>query len=135
MRFSFIMGLAAVGALFLVAGCGPVSTDRYVPAEQTSRQALEAALTAWQNGQKPDEVTTGPPAVRVVDSWWSAGAKLAQFQIVGEESGSGPTFFSVRLTVKGKSRTTERTVRYVVVGRDPLWVYREEDFRTQNAGM
>jgi hypothetical protein len=135
MRFSFVVWPAVIGALVLLSGCGGGSTARYVPAEQTSRQALEAALTAWQNGQKPDEVTAGPPAVRVVDSWWSAGAKLSQFQILGEETGDGPTFFSVHLVVKGKSKTTERTVRYVVVGRDPLWVYREEDFKTQTAGM
>jgi hypothetical protein len=93
---------------------------------------LETALTAWQNGQAPDEVAAGPPVVRAVDSKWKAGQKLKRFQILSEEGGSGPTFFSVRLTLNSPAK--EQTVRYVVVGRDPLWVYREDDYKS-SAGM
>ena len=117
--------------LLVLAGCGR-SVKSYFPPEQASRQALEAALTAWQNGQPPGEVAGGPPAVRVVDSKWVAGQKISRFQILDEESAQGPTFFSVRLTVKGSAK--DQVVRYVVVGRDPLWVYREDDFQTA-AGM
>ena len=73
------------------------------------------------------------PSIQAVDSKWRAGQKLSKWEIVGEESNQGPTFFSVRLTLKGVA--TPQTVRYVVVGRDPLWVYREDDYRTNNAGM
>jgi hypothetical protein len=121
------------GLLVTAAGCGSYGYERYVPAEQTARQALETALTAWQNGQPPDQVAAGPPVVRAVDSKWKSGQKLSKFQILSEEPGSsGPTFFSVRLTLKSPAK--EQTVRYVVVGRDPLWVYREDDFQS-GAGM
>ena len=118
--------------LLALAGCRSWGTERYVPSEAASRQALEAALTAWQNGQPPGEVASGPPAVRVVDSKWVAGQKISKFQILDEEPGQGPTFFSVRLTAKGTGKA--QVVRYVVVGRDPLWVYREDDYKT-SAGM
>jgi hypothetical protein len=117
--------------LLALAGCSP-GTGRYIPPEQASRQALEAALTAWQNGRPPGEVASGPPAVRVVDSKWTAGQKISKFEILDEDSKQGPTFFSVRLTPKGAGK--EQVVRYVVIGRDPLWVYREDDYKT-SAGM
>ena len=117
--------------LLALAGCSR-GTERYIPSEQASRQALEAALTAWQNGRPPGEVAGGPPAVRVVDSKWLAGQKISTFEILGEDSKQGPTFFSVRLTPRGAGQ--EQVVRYVVVGRDPLWVYREDDYKT-SAGM
>jgi hypothetical protein len=126
--------LALFGGLLLMAGagCGPVSTSRYIPPEQKARQALEMALAAWQEGKPPEEVAVGPPVIRAVDSKWKSGQKLSKYQILSEESESGPTFFSVRLTLKSPAK--EQTVRYVVVGRDPLWVYREDDYKS-TAGM
>ena len=44
----------------------------------------------------------------------------------------GQTFYSVKLTLKSPPR--EQVVRYVVVGRDPLWVYSEDDLKS-NKGM
>jgi hypothetical protein len=135
MRVHLVVRSLVFGGLLLLAGAGCGSDHgygRYIPPEQTSRQALEAALTAWQNGKQPGQVADGPPAVEVVDSRWKAGQKLRKFQIVGEEPGDGPKFFKVRLTLKGQAK--EQEVRYVVVGRDPLWVYREDDFQT-SSGM
>ena len=60
------------------------------------------------------------------------GQKISRYEIVSEEPQDGLTFFSVRLTPKG--RGAAKVVRYVVVGRDPLWVYREDDYKTK-AGM
>jgi hypothetical protein len=135
MRFVLLRpaALAACGlALAVCAGCGwDASYGRYKPSEATSRQALEAALEAWQSGKPPDEVG-GSPIVQVVDSAWRNGQRISGYQILREEPEDGLTFFSVRLTPKGKG--TEKVVRYVVVGRDPLWVYREDDYKT-SAGM
>jgi hypothetical protein len=72
--------------------------------------------------------------VHVVDSKWQAGQKLARYEIVKDEPGeNGTTFYSVRLTLQSPAK--EEVARYVVVGRDPLWVYREEDFTQQTKGM
>jgi hypothetical protein len=132
MRFPILIRVCLLVGLLATAGCGSGGNERYIPPEQTSRQALETALTAWQNGKPPGPVADGKPAIQAVDSKWQAGQKLGKWEIVGEEAGSGPTFFSVRLTLKGSPK--QQVVRYVVVGRDPLWVYREDDYKT-GAGM
>ncbi len=120
--------------LLLGAGCSNRGYDRFVPAETTARQALETALTAWKNGQRPGRIETGPPAIDMVDTKWKAGQKLGKYEILKEEPGVGPRWFSVRLTLQ--SPAGEQVVRYVVLGKDPLWVYREEDFkRLEGSGM
>jgi hypothetical protein len=131
----FSFALAAAVGLLLTCSCGcDRSYNRYVPPGESSRQALEAALNAWQKGQSPGQVDSGPPAVQAVDSKWQAGQKLARYEIVNEEPGeNGTTFYSVRLTLQGGAKG--EMARYVVVGRDPLWVYREEDFTQQTKGM
>lgn len=113
--------------LVLVAGCNRASTEKYVPASASARAALETALNAWQKGEKPGQVAAGPPAVQAVDSKWQAGQKLASFEVLQEEPGEGPRWFTVKL--KMQSPPGEQTVKYVVFGNDPLWVYREEDHK------
>jgi hypothetical protein len=113
----------------LVAGCSSPSKEDYIPSENAGKQALEAALTAWQNG-KPMERIENPDAVAVQpqDTEWQKGKKLISFSI-GEElpSTDGPKQFAVRLTFQG-SATPVDTV-YFVVGRDPLWVFRDRDYQ------
>jgi hypothetical protein len=115
------------------AGCGGGGYDKYVPSEASARSALEKALTAWQNGQRPDQIGAESPAVVAADSKWQAGQKLKGFEILKEEPGEGPKWFEVRLTLQG--RPGEQVVRYVVVGKDPLWVYREEDYKKSSKEM
>ena len=110
------------------AGCkkGPGS---YVPSSGKARQALEVALNAWKGGQKPGRLTTMTPPVEVIDARWKAGDRLASFEVLQEEEsdGSKPRWFTVRLKLEHPA--SEQTVRYAVLGNDPLWVYREADFQ------
>jgi hypothetical protein len=122
--------LAAGVAVF--AGCtrGPKKDEDFTPPPDKAKQALEAALTHWQGGNPPRDVPGGPPAVWVVDSVWKSGQQLKAFEVLGEDSppagaGSAPRYFKVRLT---PAKGPPQEVRYVVVGIDPLWVYREKDF-------
>jgi hypothetical protein len=71
--------------------------------------------------------------VQVVDSEWLSGKQLQSYEIVGEEKNEGPRVFSVRLTLQ-KPAGRQATIRYYVVGKDPLWVYRESDYKAP-AGM
>jgi hypothetical protein len=116
------------------AGCGTGGNARYIPGEDSARQALEAALTAWKNGQaKPGAIPDSSPPVNVVDSRWQAGDRLQAFEVLEEEpNAGGARVFSVRLTMSASEPS--RTVRYYVWGVDPLWVSREEDAQ-QPAGM
>ena len=68
------------------------------------------------------------PPVRMVDSAWQQGQQIESFQIGDEEdTEDGTKQFTVKLTLKKAKEPQE--VRYVVHGRDPVWVYREEDYK------
>jgi len=118
--------LAGALAVSCFVGCGKSGLDQYVPAQGAARKALEAALTHWREGNSTGTITSTSPAVEVVDSQWNAGQKLAGYQVVNQESGDGVWWFTVRLTLRDSEK--EQEVRYAVVGKVPLWVYREEDY-------
>jgi hypothetical protein len=120
-------GLALLGA---AAGCGD-GLSRYAPTETEARSSLEAALSAWRDGKAFGEVEAKPP-VRPVDSAWQSGEKLESFEIGKQgERENGIKEFTVKIAMKGVKESKD--VRYIVHGRDPVWVYREEDYnRTQN---
>jgi anaerobic ribonucleoside-triphosphate reductase len=119
-------GLAVVLlALWAGGGCG--RNTSYIPPAATAREALEAALTAWQNGQAMGKIDTVSPPVQVVDIDWLKGQKLAGYEILEEEArDDGNRGFTVRLQLDQTQDAP--VVRYVVVGRSPLCVWRQEDF-------
>ncbi|MFN0051160.1 MAG: hypothetical protein ACKV0T_03160 [Planctomycetales bacterium] len=120
--------------LLLLAGwgCGGNSEKSYIPSDDAARSALQAALGAWQGGQaKPGAITTAKPTVQVSDPVWEAGTKLSSFEIKPLE-GESPRRFSVKLVLEGAADSQE--VVYVVFGKDPLWVVREEEFN-RDGGM
>ena len=120
------MGALALGVLRSApAGCGS-DTARYAPTRDVARKSLEAALTAWREGRPIGALEGDTPPVRVVDSSWRSGEKLEAFQVLGEGDADGRKEFTVRLTMK--QPRGESQARYVVHGRDPVWVYRGEDF-------
>jgi hypothetical protein len=128
-------GIVVLGVVVAVGtGCADRGYDRYIPSEDKARQALEATLNAWRDGRQPGTIEGLPMAVQAVDSRWLAGHKLASYEILGEEPPSeGPRVFSVKLTMK-RPAVKPLTVRYYVVGKEPLWVYREDDYKAP-AGM
>jgi len=130
---SFVAVLVGVVLLAACAGCSGRNFDKYVPTEDRARQALEAALSAWRDGKKPGRVADAPMPVQAVDSHWLAGQKISQYEILNEEPNEGPRVFAVRLTLQ-KPAGKQVAVRYFVVGKEPLWVYREDDYKAP-AGM
>jgi hypothetical protein len=124
-----VFGLLALGS----AGCASRSTARYIPSSATARQSLEAALNAWQQGQPPGRIEGVSPPVQVADTRWKAGDKLGSYEILQEEPGDEQKWFSVRL--KLQKPAGEQTVRYVVIGRDPVWVFREADYKKLSTDM
>ncbi len=121
------MRFALLPLALLAAGCGSGGNEaKFIPPASKAREALEAALTKWKDGQaRPAQFTLGKTAVEVVDQAWASGLKLQAFEIVADESAEGPKVFSVKLTTaKGP-----QTVKYYVIGNDPLWVYGETDYK------
>jgi hypothetical protein len=116
--------IAATTAL-LSAGCSP-DASRYTPTPTVAQEALRAALEEWQKGQPAGPVTTYKVPIQVADSLRRPGQKLKSFDILGEVSQDGGRMFQVRL--KFAEPEAEEKVQFIVVGIDPLWIFRREDY-------
>lgn len=122
-----------LGLLLIVhAGCGARLTAPPPPPAGDARQALAVALDAWKGGKKPGLIDGAQPPVRVEDSEWQGGRKLAGYEILSDEQGQGTRTFTVRLDHPRPPAKAE--VRYLVMGAKPFLVFREEDFR-RNSSM
>jgi hypothetical protein len=119
---------AGLAGFLLVAGfgCGGAPDARYVPSEPVARRAVENALAAWRNGQAPGRLAGHTPAIQVIDTHRRPGQVLKEYEILGEVYQEGPRTFTVRLALDQPAETVN--VRYCVVGIDPLWVFREEEY-------
>ena len=128
MRSCVAWTISCLALVIFESGCGGGAGEkRYVPSASSARQALETALNSWQRGEPPGKIEIAGNSIEVVDSKRQAAQKLTHFEIVKEDGESGPRWFTVRLTLDGSDAGSE--ARYAVVGRDPIWVFREEDYR------
>lgn len=123
------------GVLFLfIGGCSGRGKADLVPPSDTARAALEAALDAWKNGQAKATVKGGNQMVELADST-KQQRKLSSHQIVGpapDEAGDPNPRFAVKLKFEGSSNEVETT--YIVVGKQPIWVFSEKEYH-QSGGM
>ena len=88
---------------------------------------MECTLSAWRDGKPYDKLESTPP-VRVVDSAWQDGETIDSFEVLDEEGrDDGTMAFSVRL--RSNKSKGDKKVKFVVSGSDPLWVYREDDYK------
>lgn len=118
--------MLAACALAAMVGCDATGA-RYVPDAELARASLESALTAWRDG-RPCGPVGQSPTIQVSDSRWRDGQRIESFRI-GEEQpgGDGPRQFPVKLTLKKTGKVEE--IRYIVHGRDPVWIYSDADYR------
>lgn len=108
-------------------GCRGPDVKDYIPPQEAARQALAAALDAWKEGKTPETIGASDPKIEVQDKQWRAGKKLTAYEIIGPTKGPDPNArFEVRLTLAGVA-VPQQTV-YIVVGKDPLWVFSEESY-------
>ena len=124
------LALCWLAVASIPAGCdaarrGPA--DLAPPDPAPARAALVAALDAWKGDRRASGVLIGSrPAIGVVDSM-RTDRPLLDYEIVGPlmvVEKSRP--FAVRLVLDAPRETV--ATRYLVMGRDPLWVFRQEDF-------
>jgi hypothetical protein len=108
----------------MLAGCGD-DESRFLPAEQAASVALEAALSSWKSGAKLATITTGPVPVDTFDARWRDGKVLESYEILGYESVENRPTFRVRIGLQGVA-VVEDT--FVIVGNNPLLVFRKQDF-------
>jgi hypothetical protein len=102
-------------AVLVAAGCGGGRLQ--APADPgRAREALCSALDAWQRGDPP-----GSPAARVNDLDWSAGYRLARYQVAGYGDRDGIDLrYRVTLTLKDPKGNTVRKDTAYVVGTNPV---------------
>ena len=119
--------VVAAPGVFLLAGCDAAGHARFSPTKDEARSSLEAALTAWRDGRPFGPIEATPP-IRIADSLWQGGQAIEAFEIGDEQaSDDGTKRFPVKLTIKKPKAV--RDVRYVVYGRDPVWVFSEADYQ------
>ena len=112
-------------ALCLI-GCGrQPDPQRFVPAPEVAQRALESVLKAWQAGVAPGMIPETKPQVHITDAHRKAGQRLEKYQILGEVPGDAQRCFAVKATFSNPA--AEERIRFVVIGIDPLWVFRHED--------
>ena len=114
--------------LILSAGCGgaPAGTPLLqAPGIAPARTALVATLDAWKSGRREGGTIGSNPSIGIVDSL-RAERLLIDYEILGALSVVDKARpFAVRLVLESPRGTL--TCRYVVLGQDPLWVFRQDD--------
>jgi hypothetical protein len=109
------------------AGCeAPAEPIPIVPDPARGRQAIEALMETWKQGHPTGIVEPTTPRVQVVDTHRKPGQKLTSFEILSDSADSRVRSFSVRLTLLEPEERP--VVRFLVVGIDPILVFRQEDY-------
>ncbi len=116
--------------LAAASGCGGASAP--LPSSTEAKTALQTTLDAWKTGTPASALVEGNPSIQAVDHEWVSGKGLDAYVIGDEQSGDGNKTFTVSITIKGSSAPID--VRYMIFGRNPIRVYREDDF-TRMANM
>lgn len=127
MRFVARQSLAClVAVMSLVAlGCSD-KTPNYTPRASVAQTAVERALDAWKAGLPVGEIPDTKPVIQVVDAGRKPGQTLSDYRILGEARGPSGRTFTVVLQLADPN--AELKTQYIVVGIDPLWVFRREDY-------
>ncbi len=108
-----------------VGGCGKKAPD-YTPSVESAEAAVRRGLDAWKEGQPSGEVPGTNPTICITDIGRKPGQTLESYQILGEIHGSTGRTIAVTLSLANPSE--EVKARYIVVGIDPLLVFRQEDY-------
>jgi hypothetical protein len=124
------LALALTWAVAWSCGSGcqvdPPGFERFVPEPGAGRAAVAAALDSWKRGEPTDAVVAKRPEVHVVDKQRRPGQRVTAYEIIGEFPAENARGYAVRLTYDD---TAEKAlVRYLVVGTDPIWIFRQEDY-------
>lgn len=117
--------LPLISFALIAGGCGRKTPD-YTPSLETAMDAVRLGLDRWKAGEPPGEVSGTRPLIHVTDGGRKPGQTLQSYQILGETRGvSGRT---IAVTLHLDNPPEELKARYIVLGIDPLLVFRQEDF-------
>ena len=120
-----LSGAALAGCRYFLPSTGRSDAD-FIPSDAVCRQALSSVLEAWQAGIPVGPVPQSAPLIHVTDSSRIQQRPLQSWRILGQVPGNAASCYAVQLTLD--QPVEQRRERYVVVGIDPLWVFRHEDY-------
>lgn len=113
------MMMCAVVCLSL-SGCGG---PRNKPVKvELAKATLNQVLEHWKSGGNMDDLRKRSPEIVVQEAQWTNGAKLQEFQLIGDGRAEDANWYcEVQLTLMkaGGSEPIKKTVTYVV-GTDPV---------------
>ena len=124
-----LLRILLAGTCVLLVGCGGRTTSSIlsVPDTKEARAALDASLAVWRDRLEPDPGLIGThPTIGTVDTQ-RFQLRLAEYEILGPlavQDRARP--FAVRLVFTGNPQPVE--TRYLVIGKDPLWVFSRADY-------
>jgi hypothetical protein len=103
----------------------PVSRSP-LPERPAARIALEKSLGRWRDSLESEAREFKPLEVVFVDQQRQPGQRLRAFTVLGDFELESCRCFKVRLDLTEPEESILAV--YYVFGRDPMWVYRAEDF-------
>jgi hypothetical protein len=125
----FARGALLVAAALAACACGCARSNaaRFTPSAQTATKCVETVLAAWRDGRPLDALATEKPAIHVVDTHRRPEQRLQTFEVLSKSPASAAGWtYVVRLTFDQPAEAVR--ARFVVVGVDPIWVFRKEDY-------
>jgi hypothetical protein len=117
--------IVVVAATLIGAGCSNNARD-YTPSPSVAEDAIRQALEMWKAGLPAGPVPDSKPVVHVTDAGRKPGQTLESYDLLGETRGTGGRSYAVALHLANPEE--EIKTKYLVVGIDPLWVFRQEDY-------
>ena len=87
---------------------------------------MEATLGCWKAGKPTGRREATVPPVQVMDSFRRPGQVVEGWEILGQTTGDR----AVAITVRVKLSNPEgfETIRFLLLGTDPVLVFRQEDY-------
>ncbi len=97
-----------------------------LPERAAGRLAVEKALGRWRDSVESEPKGSQSEQVVLVDQQRKPGQRLRGFALLGDFEVESCRCFKVKLELAEPEES--KLVVYYVFGRDPMWVYRAEDF-------
>ncbi len=108
-----------------LCGCGRKNED-FIPTQEVAEAALEQVLDSWKAGKPAGEVAGTKPVIFATDTSRKPEQTLLAYRILGETPGTAGRMYAVVLDLDNPVEQIK--TQYIVVGIDPLWVFRQEDY-------
>jgi hypothetical protein len=115
-------------ASLALTGCSTGSTLPPATDPAQGREALKTVLETWKRGGTIDELKRANPPIVARDPDWSAGAKLASYEITPDESRAGVDLvLTTKLSlVQPDGKTREKKAAFTVAIGSSTVVTRNE---------